>query len=244
MINVAVCDDEVSEIEKLEGILESISEKHGIHMEMEDFICGEKLLERIKTSNIRYDLIFLDIEMKHLDGLDTAKQIRELDEQVYLIYVTGFESYALKAYEVHPYHFILKPVSVKTIEKCFLKVCENISLDACYYEYQYKKEYYKLPISDIMLFESDKRRINIYLADGSVYTYYDRLSLIEEKMKNRTVDFWRIHQSYLVHAKYIRHKAFDYVVLTNGRQLYISEKRRKEINEQYLKAIERQFIER
>lgn len=243
MLNVAICDDEMDEIERLEGILETISIQHGIHVEMEDFTSGEKLLKQMEESNIRYDLIFLDIEMEHLDGLDTAKRIRELDEQVYLIYVTGFESYALKAYEVHPYHFILKPISVETIEKCFLKVYKNISSEACYYEYKYKKEYYKLPVSDILLFESDRRRINIYLLDGSICTYYDKLSLIEEKLKNRKADFWRIHQSYLVHVKYIRHKAFDYVVLTNGQKYYISENRRREINEQYLKLIEGQFVE-
>lgn len=243
MLNVAICDDEMDEIEKLEGILENISSQHGIHVELEDFLSGEKLLKQMEQNNIRYDLIFLDIEMKHMDGLDTAKRIRELDERVYLIYVTGFESYALKAYEVHPYHFILKPISVEMIEKCFLKVYKNLSSEASYYEYRYKKDYYKLPMSDIMLFESDRRRINIYLADGSIFTYYDKLSLIEEKMKNRKAVFWRIHQSYLVHVKYIRHKAFDYVVLMNGQKYYISENRRKEINEQYLKLIEGQFIE-
>lgn len=243
MLNVAICDDEMDEIEKLEGILENISSQYGIHVELEDFLSGEKLLKQMEQNNIRYDLIFLDIEMKHMDGLDTAKRIRELDEKVYLIYVTGFESYALKAYEVHPYHFILKPISVEMIEKCFLKVYMNISSEACYFEYRYKKDYYKLPVSDIMLFESDRRRINIYLADGSIFTYYDKLSLIEEKMKNRKAVFWRIHQSYLVHVKYIRHKAFDYVVLMNGQKYYISENRRKEINEQYLKLIEGQFIE-
>lgn len=232
MFNVAICDDEMDEIERLEGILENISSQHGIHVELEDFMSGEKLLRQMEEYNIRYDLIFLDIEMKHMDGLDTAKRIRELDERVYLIYVTGFESYALKAYEVHPYHFILKPISVETIEKCFLKVYNNISSEACYFEYRYKKDYYKLPVSDIMLFESDRRRINIYLADGSIFTYYDKLSLIEEKMKNRKAVFWRIHQSYLVHVKYIRHKAFDYVVLMNGQKYYKSENRRKEINEQ------------
>ncbi|MCM1083506.1 MAG: LytTR family DNA-binding domain-containing protein [Clostridium sp.] len=243
MLNVAICDDEIEEIERLEGILETISLQQGIRVDVEDFMSGEALLKQMEENNVRYDLIFLDIEMKHLDGLDTAKQIREMDEQVYLIYVTGFESYALEAYEVHPYHFILKPISVKTIEKCFLKIYKNITSETCYYEFQYKKEYYKLPICDIMLFESDKRRINIYLADGTVCTYYDKLSLVEEKLKDRKADFWRIHQSYLVHVKYIRHKAFDYVVLMNGQRYYISENRRKEINEQYSKWIEGQFVE-
>lgn len=243
MLNVAICDDEMDEIEKLEGILENISSQHGIHVELEDFLSGEKLLKQMEQNNIRYDLIFLDIEMKHMDGLDTAKRIRELDERVYLIYVTGFESYALKAYEVHPYHFILKPISVEMIEKCFLKVYKNISSEACYFEYRYKKDYYKLPVSDIMLFESDRRYIRIYLVDGSIRTYYDKLNLIEEKMKSRKANFWRIHQSYLINAKYIRHKAADYVVLADEKKYYISENRRKDINQQYLEMIERRLIE-
>ncbi|MCM1287778.1 MAG: LytTR family DNA-binding domain-containing protein [Clostridium sp.] len=241
MFNVAICDDEIDELGRLEKILEAIATKNGICVEIEDFLSGEKLLKQMRDNKVRYDLIFLDIEMEHLNGLDTAKQIREMDEQVCLIYVTGFESYALEAYEVHPYHFILKPVSVEVIEKCFLKVYKNISDEACYFEFQYKRIYYKLPVRNIILFESDKRRIHIYLADGTVCTYYDKLGLIEAKLQN--VNFWRIHQSYLIHAKYIRYKAFNYVVLTNGRKIFISEHRRKEINEKYLKMIERQFIE-
>ena len=88
-----------------------------------------------------------------------------------------------------------------------------------------------------MYFESEKRMILIYLKDGIIKQYYDKLNLIQEKFQDSKADFWRIHQSILVNSKYVVKKAFDYVELANGKRLSISEDRRREINAHYVEKI-------
>ena len=94
---------------------------------------------------------------------------------------------------------------------------------------------------DILYFESDKRRIKIHLTNGKIQTYYNRLNLIEKELSDNNMGFWRIHQSFLINVRHIRHISFDYVELSDNACFKISKNRRKDINEQYLKMIERQF---
>ena len=122
-------------------------------------------------------------------------------------------------------------------------MAEKIILDASYYEYKCKNDYFKVLMKDIMYFKSEKRVIKIYLCDGSIKTYYDKLNSVEEKIKTKKLDFWRIHQSILVNTKYIVRKAYDHVELTDATKLYISEDRRKIINEIYAKTIEGEMSE-
>lgn len=242
MLKIAVCDDEIGFTAKLESIIEDVAGKKGIQIDIDVFFNGLSLLKNIKHNNVRYDIIFLDIEMEAMDGLETARQIRELDELVFLIYVTSHKNYAIEAYEVHPFQFIVKPVEEDIIKKYFLMVYEKISMGTFYYEYKFKKDYYRVLVKDIMYFESNKRLIHIHMFDGTTYTYYDKLNTIEEKLSGRKVDFWRIHRSILVNARYIKCKAYDHVVLSDDSVFLISEDRRKDINAQYVGMIEKEMI--
>ena len=241
MLNIAICDDELDAINKLDEILRGIAARQMIKIEIEGFTSGLSLLHHMESDKNLYDLIYLDIEMNQMDGLETAKKIRKMNERVYLIYVTGYDKYALRAYEVHPYNFIVKPVSEDSVEDSFLSVYERIQSDGLFFEYQYNKNYYKIPVIDILYFESDKRRIKIHLTNGKIQTYYNRLNLIEKELSDNNMGFWRIHQSFLINVRHIRHISFDYVELSDNACFKISKNRRKDINEQYLKMIERQF---
>lgn len=243
MFKIAICDDDVNTIHTLHNVLVKICKNRSIDFEIEIFSSGETLLTHIQKNYIGYDLIFLDIKMDNINGIEVAREIRKFDEYVYLIYVTNYENYALEAYEVYPYQFLVKPFSFDILEKHLIKIYSKLSSEDIFYEYKSKRSYYRIPIRDIMYFESNKRIISIYLVDGNVYTYYDKLNTIEEKISNTKAMFWRIHQSILVNSRYIKCKSYDHVELLSGRVFYISEDRRKNINAQYVKLVEDEFIE-
>lgn len=238
MINIAICDDKIEFSNKLEMVLIEIVKKENIQADIDIYQSGDELLNKIQMDNICYDIIFLDIEMKGKDGLETAKEIRKQDEIIILIYVTGHKSYAIEAYEVQPFRFLLKPIDENMLYLCFMKAYQKLIENDFYFQFKFKKNYYKVLVRDILYFESEKRVIWIRLKDGSSRKFYNKLNNIEKQMKKEKVDFYRIHKSLLVNSQYIIRKAYNHVELINGIVLDISEERRKEFSKLYMKAIE------
>lgn len=243
MLNIAICDDDLQFCNKLEGILAEIEKHEEIKMCIDIYQSGDALIREIELETVCYDMIFLDIKMEGMDGLETAKRIRKKDEIVVLVYVTGYNNYAIEAYEVQPFRFLVKPIEEETICKCFMKAYEKIIAGNFYFQYQFKKSYYKILVNDIMYFESEKRVVKIYLKDGTIKKFYEKLNNIERRMKQEKVDFYRLHKSLLVNARYIVRKAYDHVELINGILLDISEDRRKELGALYVKLIEGEMSE-
>ncbi|MGB8454871.1 MAG: LytTR family DNA-binding domain-containing protein [Anaerocolumna sp.] len=243
MLNIVVCDDDIRFTGKFERMLYAIAEQENITADIEVLWNGAELINNICNEKKCYDLIFLDIEMKGMDGLEVARKIREIDEVALLIYVTNYKSYAIEAYEVQPFQFIVKPVTINFLYKYFKKAYEKIISGAFYFEYKYEKFYCKILVNEIMYFESKKRVIYIHIFEKMVQKFYDKLNNVEERLKNEKVDFWRIHQSYLVNTRYIRRKSYDEIELVNGKILYISEDRRKEVSEFYCDHIGGDIVE-
>lgn len=243
MLKIAICDDDLRFSGYFEEMLLSIKKQEHIELETEVYLDGKELVKDVCEKEKRYDLIFLDIEMREMDGLTTAKEIRKTDELAMLIYVTSHESYAIEAYDVQPFQFLVKPIDFETIRRYFMKAYEKLTTGPNYFLCRFKTDTYILRMSDIMYFKSNRRIIQIYMVDGNIYKFYSKMNDIEERLKREKADFWRIHQSYLVNVRYIDIISYDQIVLKNKKVLSISEDRRKLIGEKYCDYIKGNIIE-
>ena len=88
------------------------------------FSDGDEILDDFRAD---YDLILLDIQMKHLDGLETAEKIRELDRNVYLVFVTNLANYAIRGYSVQAFDFVLKPVNYMMLKQLLQRIDKLVS---------------------------------------------------------------------------------------------------------------------
>ena len=109
-MRVAIVDDNPADIDCLRDYSKKFEEESGevIHTEM--FSDGAEIVGRYREKG-RFDVILLDIEMKYLDGMDTAARIRKLDEDVLIIFITNLARFAVRGYEVDALDFVVKPVS-------------------------------------------------------------------------------------------------------------------------------------
>jgi two-component system response regulator LytT len=114
MFEIAICDDNAQDRKRLsERIGKNIPEAEKIRIH--EFDCGISLLGAIKS--IRFSIIFLDVQMKGIDGEETAIRIRELDNNVILVFYTGFVEPSPRSFEVQPYRYIMKNMSEKIMDR-------------------------------------------------------------------------------------------------------------------------------
>ena len=241
MVKVAICDDDETVTSRMENILEGYAQEHAVHLDIGVFYNGEELIRYMEKNRETFDILFLDIEMNGINGIETAKGIREMDKKALIVYVTSHDSYALEAYQVHPFHFLVKPLKEEAVCKCFEQAYINIAPEEQYFEFTYKKNGYRKYVHDIMYFTSSKRVIQIHMADGAILEFYGKLDDVESTLENGKADFWRIHKSILVNSLFIFKKTFSYVELTNGEQLSISKSCAKELNAKYLQTVKKQM---
>lgn len=236
MIKIAICDDEEVITSQIDNIIHKICDEENIPVDMDVFYSGQRLEKEVKDGT-KYDLIYLDIQMNNGDGIVAAKNIRKIDENVLLIYVSSYDKYMMELFRLDVFAFIKKPIDCSDFKKIFLDANRKISNQRFYFSFRYKNEEYKIPCIDIVYFESSARKIVVHTKDGGEENFNGKLLEVEEKLKSGKIPFLRIHQSYLVNYHHIRSRSKTEVTLTNGTKLSISEDRRKNFGKQYGKLL-------
>lgn len=167
MTRIAIVEDEAAVREQLAGYVQRYTRQYGIQFEVTMFTDGVEILEDYRPV---YDIIFLDVEMLHLDGMETARRIRELDSDVLLIFITNMAQYAIKGYAVGALDYVLKPVPVDGGMR-------------------------RLDAATIYYIESEGHRVHFYTEDGD-FSAPGALKVLEEKLAGRL--FARRNSGYLV----------------------------------------------
>ena len=193
------------------------------------FYSGEDLCLSLKE-NIYFDIIFLDIELKLMTGIDVGKRIREvfLNETTQLIYISGKESYAMELFQVRPLYFLIKPITYKKIETVLLTAFRLIQKGNQVFEYQSSHITSKVQIKNILYFESCNRKVNI-VTENNQDCFYDTLNNVSEILKK--FNFLLIHKSYLVNYNHVIKFEYHQVTMINNIILPISQPKRKGIRE-------------
>jgi len=241
MLSIAVCDDNKLFREKLEEYLAKFALDREIACEIETFSDGQDILRSVSKGAL-FDIIFLDIEMNHMDGLKAAREIRKFDKVALIIYCSSHSEFAIEAYEVRPFQFLVKPFKPQLLEKYFDDALQEVLADDPYFRYTKDKQSFKIPLKDILYFESNLKKVDIVLSDEA-RTFREKLNVIEKNLAQSKVEFWRIHQSLLVNRRHICKITFSEVEMSNDAVLPISENRRKYIREKYLDKVANSMVE-
>lgn len=236
MLKIAICDDNLPLTSEIEKLLTSISQRYYIKIDISIFFDGKTLYSSIRSGN-NYDLVYLDIEMNDMNGIEVAHLIRSREIPAVLIYISAYESYYRQLFEVEPFRFILKPIDTLLFEKYFLAAHKKIISNLQYFTYSFHQKYSKISFSNIIYFESQGRCIMIHTPTEK-HRFLGKLDNIESEIQSYNLDFIRIHQSYLINPRYIQTISLSHITLTNGCILRVSPKYQNQIRSQYLTTIE------
>ena len=240
MINIAICDDDVVLTENVERLLREIAAEENISIRCEAFYDGSALIESVLDQKIYFDLVYLDIEMKAMDGIHAAQSLRDIHIPTLIIYMSSHEEYLKELFSTEPFRFLSKPIDREEFRVFFLSACERIQKRAGYFMFSYKKTFYKIPFDRIAYFESSGRIIIIHLAEmenveleADMKRFYGKMNDLEKQIASVNNRFLRIHQSFLVNYDYVMSISFGSVVMMDGKELQISEDRQKSMKAQF-----------
>lgn len=236
MLEIGICDDDRLLLGAIEDRLYALGIENEVKLEIDVYTDGKEILEAVYGGR-RFDIIYMDIKMKHMDGLTAAKKIREVDRTVQIVYMTSFDSYMKEAFQAAPIGFIVKPIKDKEFVETFNHILKLIGKEDLYYRFRYDRSDYKVLLKEVMYFES-KRRMTEIAWQGGRLRLYKNLETVEGELKLRKARFVRIHKSYLVNYWYIARVSTDIVELINGTRLPVSRSRRKEIEENLYDSME------
>lgn len=233
MIHAAICEDELSVLKYIFQCLQTEFRKYKIDI---DFCCyesGEQLLADI-TDGRSYSLLFLDIEMPGINGIDLCRHLHEELSQSLIIFISNREELVFQSFEVRPFRFVRKnhfseelPSLINDIKReldshksHFISIEEQNSTRVCSFN-----------INDIMYIEVIGKNCHIHTTDNEYAVKY-KLSDFENLLHN--YGFLLPHRSFLVNYRYIFSIQKDFIILDNKIQIPLSRKKISSIKEQFL----------
>lgn len=219
VIRIAVCDDEEQVRMHTQKLLNEYENQEVVCHVYEN---GEALL----AAGADYDIILLDIDMDGINGIETAKQIREKDKKVKLIYVTNYSDYTIFAFAVHAFAYLLKPIKK---EELFAQLDEAVSygekITQKELEFTAKEGILRICPTDILYFEYQDREVLLYTKE-QVWHIKARIAEIAQRMKS--YDFVIPHKSFVVNLYGVQNiRGYD-IILTDGRYIPLSQKKSAE----------------
>lgn len=226
MIKIAICDDNSNICAQLEDILLGYASSTCLKVDIDVFFTGEKLLDYIKSGNT-FDLIYLDIELGQMSGVEVGRQLRKVlkNYSTEIVYISGHDGYDRQLFDVQPLHFIPKPISKAVVIDDLNLAMERSKKRTTFFQYQNRFDTYKIPVDQIIYFESLNRKIKIITTQDEHF-FYGSLESIMLRLAGE--QFLQIHRSYVINYNHITVFRYTEVTMSNGVTLPISRTKQQE----------------
>lgn len=232
MLKIAVCEDEKKQRELIKDYLTKILNEINISYEINTFNSGEELFNNYPKD---IDIFLLDILMDKINGMDTARKIREKDNKAEIIFITSLIEYALEGYEVRAYRYLIKPVKYENLKKNIINCKKEIDIKNKYIIVKEQGNQIKLDINEITYVEVQKETITIHTLNEVYKTNGTMINIEKDIDCDR---FFRCHKSFLVNLEHIKSIKQYTAILENSEEVPISRYRFKDTKDKFFDLIE------
>jgi len=233
VFRIAICDDEQVICSQIENFILNYAAVSNEKIDTQVFYSGEELIRFLEMGQ-NFDLIFLDIELMLISGIEVGKKIREeMDNQtLQIVYVSGKDNYYRDMFDVRPMHFLQKPVVEAEIIKDVRLAMKLTDKLGGVFIYKKGHEIYRQPVKNILYFESSNREVKMVTSEGEE-VFYGKLDEVYDQVAK--YHFMYIHKSYIVNYFYVTKFRYEEVAMSNKEILPISQARRKATRELQVK---------
>lgn len=238
-MKIAICDNDKTIIDQLTLFINKYKNCKNKKIECYHFYSGEDLLR----SSEHFDVIFLDIEMENMNGMETAAEIRKTDTDVVIVILSGYARYKNQAYALHVFDYIDKPVE----ENKILNILEEIERyriknAPMYFSFRSKDAMLKVKKEDILYFEYYDRNTWLYTTTGKYVTNYT-IAKLNEKLKD--YDFFSPHRAFLLNFYHIYSYTANRIIIDDQlkTEIPISQLKTKEFKEKFIQYLTKAALE-
>ncbi len=231
VIRIALVEDDISHVQKIKEYLDRFRTERGLAFSVRVFNDGEDITENYAPD---YDIIFLDIQMRFMDGMSAARLIRKNDPSVTLIFLTSMSGYAIQGYEVDALDYIVKPVSYELFARKLERAIDRLRSDSWYSVLISSREgTVKMPVSRILYIEASSHQMTYHTKNGS-FAARGRLDDLEKELA--PYGFFRINRGTLVSLTHVSAVRDGCCVIENE-MLPISQKKKSAFMEELTKLL-------
>jgi len=229
MLAIAICEDDKMQQIEIEKYVRDLLLDESIEIDL--FDSGEELVAAYERGK-KYSIILLDMQMKKLDGIQTAKLIKKHDKYGIIIIVTSVIEYAVEGYSIDAYDFILKPVDESKLHRVLAKAIDEIQVTMNKsYLIKSREKIIAIRLLDVLYFESNKKKVILHTSNNE-YENNENISNVEKRLCKD--GFIRISRFYLVNVHHIKEIGIREVVISNYERLIYSDKYADVIKNKYL----------
>lgn len=230
-INILLCDDDKDFLQRISDTVAGQPVPPGASICITKSSNPAEITDRQLS---QYHIMFLDIDMDERSGMDIARRVRELHLDTVIIFVTNYPEFSMEGYEVRAFRYLLKQELEQKLPNYFRDALAELPRDDKVLRFSANAESFNIPYKDILYLESNQRVIYLYTVKPmqAPDRFYGKMEDLAAELEGD--GFLRIQKSYLVNMAYIKKFNYDRVVLFDGKELSVSEKRYSQMKVQYL----------
>ena len=233
-MNIGICDDEKEICLQIRRLVLAVAPESQVVY----YCSGKQLL----AERQRFDILFLDIQMTDMNGMEIARTLRERKEDTVLIFVTALKEYVFEAFDVSAFHYLLKPLAKDKFNSVFPEALKEAVKRARNREeslfFQTKSRSFTLLKNEILYVENCRRKVDIHTLHRTE-TIYATMAHMEGLLGH---GFYRCHRGYLVNMAYIAQYSADSILLHNGETVYLSKEKYNDFVTAYMDYLKQEGV--
>lgn len=209
MVSVAIVEDDPGYTKRLREYLKKYEEEYREPLQVTAYSDGDEIVENYRG---QFDLILMDIEMRFMDGMAAAEQIRKQDSRVIIIFITNMAQYAIRGYAVDVLDYVLKPISYFAFSQRIRRAMGRMKKrEEHYVAINTKNGVYKIPASQLYWVESQGHRLTYHTKDAQYESTTASIGKLEKELGS--ANFFRCNKCYLINLRFVTGIEKDDVLL-------------------------------
>lgn len=243
MINIYLCDDEPQVVSKYKYLIKRYALSRSLDINIETFERGEELLFHLEDHISTPDIIFMDIFMDELNGIETSKRIRELGINAFIIFLTTTSDFVFEAFDVRSFNYLVKQ---DTDEARFREVLGNVINQVekhapDFFDCSFGSESRRIPFKNITHFEIYRRVMRVHYNNDEYFDFYETMDNLAEQLEEKA--FVRVHRSFLVNLRHIVLFKNQLIRLSSGVELPLGKAYQVQVKESFNEFVSNDWSE-